>query len=201
MGCFLKSQKQRCPVECDHKLLVLWNKWEDAFPGKSFNKFHGLFCTIRNFMHKYEMAGRISEESNEGSNGILADTKERLRCMPSDKERIHLTSVRTQGNLNGNILEEKLAIGASIQGKRRGPQKDKVQMADERSVVGGSGGSVMLRGDTYLRLQNGNLMWDRWIDIYEWFDGGLAPKAWREALNSTVPGNFTEMDKMKETMT
>ena len=44
-------------------------------------------------------------------------------------------------------------------------------------------------------------MWDRWIDIYEWFDGGLAPKAWREALNSTVPGNFTEMDRIKETLT
>ena len=148
-------------MECDHKLLVLWNKWEDAFPGKSFNKFHGLFCTIRNFVHKYEMTGRISEESNEGFNGTLADIKERLRCMPSHKERIHLTSAQTQGNLNGNILEEKLAIRASIEGKRRGPQKDKVQIADERSVVGGSGDSVLLRGDTYLRLQNGNLIWDR----------------------------------------
>ena len=67
--------------------------------------------------------------------------------------------------------------------------------------VGGSGGSVLLRGDTYLRLKNENLMWDRWIDIYEWFDRGLAPRVWREALNSTGPGNCTEMDRMKETMT
>ena len=103
--------------------------------------------------------------------------------------------------MNCNILEEKLTIGASIQGKRRGPQKDKVRIVDERSVVGGSGGSVLLRGDTYLRLQNGNLMWDRWIDIYECFDGGLAPRAWREALISMVPGNSMDMDRIKETLT
>jgi len=46
VGCFLKSQKKRSPQDCDQKLFMLWCTWEDAFPGKSFNKYHGLFCTI-----------------------------------------------------------------------------------------------------------------------------------------------------------
>jgi hypothetical protein len=63
VGCFLKSQQKRCPRICDDKLFVLWYRWEDAFPGKKFNKFHGMFCTIRDFVHLYEMTGRVSEES------------------------------------------------------------------------------------------------------------------------------------------
>ena len=132
-------------------MIALWSKWDDAFPpGENFNKYHGLFCTIINFVLKYEMAGHISEESNKGFNGTLADINERLKCMPSAKERIHLTSTRTHGNMNGNILDEKLAIGLSIQGKKRGPQKDKVQIADERSVVRGEGDTILLKGETYL---------------------------------------------------
>ena len=65
----LKSQKKRDPAVRDDKLYVLWKAWQKAFPGKLFNKFHGMFCTIRHFIHKYHMAGRISEESNEAFNG------------------------------------------------------------------------------------------------------------------------------------
>merc|ERR1712238_596794 len=53
--CFLKSQKKRDPEECDDKLYELWNAWQAAFPGMKFNKFHGLFCGTRNFIHKYHM--------------------------------------------------------------------------------------------------------------------------------------------------
>ena len=44
------------------KLLRLYLRWEDAFPGKNFNKFHGMFCTIRRYVHEFKMTGRVSEE-------------------------------------------------------------------------------------------------------------------------------------------
>ncbi len=75
IGCFLKSQRKRSPQLLDKKLLRLWCCWEDAFPGKSFNKFHGLFCTVRRYVHTFHMAGRVSEESGESFNGTQADTK------------------------------------------------------------------------------------------------------------------------------
>ena len=65
VGCFLKSQKKRSPTACDKKLFLLWCEWSCAFPGMKFNKYHGMFCAIRRFVHKYEMVGRISDESNE----------------------------------------------------------------------------------------------------------------------------------------
>ena len=50
-----------------------------AFPGKKFHKFHVMFCTICEFVHKCEMTGCVSEESNESFNVTLAEIKERLK--------------------------------------------------------------------------------------------------------------------------
>ena len=69
-----------------------------------FNKYHDMFCAIRRFVHKYEMTGRISEESNKAFNVTLAEIKKQLRCMPTTMTRIEVTNARTQSNLNGEIL-------------------------------------------------------------------------------------------------
>jgi len=91
-GCFMKSQKKRSPAICDNKLFVLWWRWESAFPGKKFNKFHAMICTIHEFVHRYKMTGRVSEESNKSFNGTLAEIKDRLKSMPGTKQRIGVTN-------------------------------------------------------------------------------------------------------------
>ena len=103
IGCFLKSQWKRSPAVCDDKLLRLWYWWEDAFPGKSCNKFHGISFTIREFVHKYHMSGQISEESNKAYNGTLAETKKVLRNMPSTNQNIDKITERSQANLKGKF--------------------------------------------------------------------------------------------------
>ena len=55
-------------------------------------KFHAMFCTIREFVHRYEMAGRVSEESNDSFNGTLAEIKDRLKSMPGTKQQIGVTN-------------------------------------------------------------------------------------------------------------
>ena len=125
IGCFLKSQRKRSPTVLDEKLLRLWCRWEDAFPGKGFNKFHGMFCTIRRFVHHYHMAGLILEESNEAYNGTLADTKETLSSMPSHKQRINKITERSQGNLKGEVMSSRLIIARKTKGKRRGLKNPK----------------------------------------------------------------------------
>ena len=76
--CFFLSQKKRDPEECDQLLYILWCAWEDSFPGQKFNKFHAAFCTARDYVHAYHMAGRVSEESNESFNAVLGNVKELL---------------------------------------------------------------------------------------------------------------------------
>ena len=201
IGCFVKSQKKRSPKICDDKLFVLWCRWEDAFPGKKFNKFHGMFCTMRNFIHFYKMAGRISEESNEAFNGTLAEVKARLRCMPTTEQRVEVTNARTQSNLKGHILEEKILLQESITGKKRGPQQPRVRSADGVRVMSRSRDYVVFQGETYFQLSNGNLLPRMWEDIHEWFAGGIAPKEWRDALARTAPFKFTDKDRAKEGLT
>jgi hypothetical protein len=201
IGCFVKSQRRRSPEICDDKLFNLWCRWEDAFPGKKFNKYHAMFCTIRNFVHRYEMAGRISEESNEAFNGTLAEVKSRLRCMPTTEKRVEVTNARTQSNLKGDILMEKIALQSSITGKKRGPQKARVRAYDEVAVVNSAGGIVEFKGVSYFVLSNGNWLPKMWEDIHHWFAGGVAPKDWVESLAKTAPAVFTEKDKAKEGIT
>ena len=91
---FLKSQKKRNPKECDVKLCELWWAWKYAFEGVKFNKFHGLFCTTRNFIHKYGMAGRVSEESNAYFNRVLADIKRTLKSVSRTTGQVAMINAR-----------------------------------------------------------------------------------------------------------
>ena len=69
--CFFKNQKKRDPMECDKKLYALWCDRKDTYPGQTFNKFHAAFCAVRNYVHKYHMAGRVKEENTEAFNSVL----------------------------------------------------------------------------------------------------------------------------------
>ena len=87
--CFMKSQEKRDPEECDDLLYELLWAWKGAFPDVSFNKFHGLFCGNRNFVHKYKAIGIFSEESCEAYMSVLEKGKDRLRLkgMPETENR------------------------------------------------------------------------------------------------------------------
>ena len=69
--------------------------------------------------------------------------------------------------------------------------------------MSGAGGFVLFNEEQYLRLPNRNLLREVLVDIYKYerFTGGMAPKNWREALNSTVPAIFSEMDQVREALT
>ena len=183
---------------CDDLLFALWKAWQKAFPGKTFNKFHGLFCTVRAFVHKYEMAWRVWEESNESFNAVLAKVKGILACMPATVGRVELIDARTQGNLKGEILQPKLIIMKASEGNKRGPYKIRATSAKSVKIVSSVVGYVDFKGEQYFQLTNGNLLPEAWRDIYEWYAGRVAPKAWRDALAKTAPLTMSELDMVKE---
>ena len=144
------------------------------------------------------MAGRVSEESGEAYNGTLKVVKGNLKSMPLKKQRIATTTAREQGNIKGSILEARLQIQESIKGKERGPQRPKARTIKKRYIVDGGGGVVELDGERYVKLSNGNLLLECWMDIYEWFEGGKAPNEWIVRLNKTAPTEFSEHDRIRE---
>ena len=194
----MKSQKKRDPAECDDKLYALWKAWQKAFPGATFNKFHGLFCTVRHFVHKYHMTGRLSEEGNKSFNSTLDSKKGILKSMPATVGRVSLVNARTQGNLNGEVLAPKLKVANKCQGSKRGCYKARVARDVNVKMVSSVVDEVVYNGEQYFRLPSGNLLPEKWRDMWEWFAGRVAPQAWRDALAKTALSTMMDLEKVKE---
>ena len=156
------------------------------------------FCTVRDFVHAFEMAGRVSEESNEAYNAMLRILKEILKQMPSRKKRIEKITERSQGNLKGDVVESTLAIQNRIKGGKRGPYKPRVQEDDETELLSGVGLIWEVRRESCVVLSSGNLLPEKWHDIYEWYGGGKAPKDWINRLQMTEPDLFNDVNRAVE---
>ena len=165
--CFLKSERKRCPSECDEKLFTLWKAWQDTFPDQSFNKFHALFCAIRSCIHKYHMAGRVSEESNESFNHVMDKQMTLLSLVTITVGRVSLVSARTQGNLKEGVSDKKLFIMEKGKEKKRGIYRPRQRHDTGTKVVTSIIGSVTFRGEKYSKLSNSNLVPEKYCDMYE----------------------------------
>ena len=198
VACFLKSQRKRTPAVCDLLLFRLWCCWEDAFPGKSFNKYHGLFCTVREYVWVFEMTGRVSEESNEAYNAKLEEIKKVLQCMVIHKQRVRKWNERSQVNLKGEVVGHKKEIVNKIKGNKRGPYGARKRTFDDREVLSGAGSIRVVNGERFFVLASGKLLPEDWKDIYDWFWGGRAPKDWYDRFADTAPISFSAVDGAKE---
>ena len=47
--------------------------------------------------------------------------------------------------------------------------------------------TVMYNNEAYFELVNGTLSSERWRDLYEWYAGKKAPKAWTDAILDIAP--------------
>ena len=96
--------------------------------------------------------------------------------------RVELINARTQGNLNGELLESKLKTVDAGKGKKRGAHKVR-ERADGRSkVVTSLVSETTFLGRTCVELTSGNLIPKMWLDVHQWHAGQMAPKEWTYAL-------------------
>jgi len=195
---FLKGQGKKDDLECDVLLYDLWVAWKVAFPDAKFNKFHGLFCATRNFIHKFGMAGRVSEESLEAFNAVLAEIKKVLRSMPVTTVRMNKINERIQGNLKQDVVKDRVMIEEKYTGAKRGKYRPRKRYDDGTKVVGLVRETRTFRGETYVVLPDGSWLREEWSDIHDWYAGRVAPKPWREALARSAPGSMTAVEKAKE---
>ena len=117
--------------------------------------------------------------------------------MPATVQRVELTNARTQGNLRGEILDEKLAILKSIQGSNRGPQKSQPARINNGRITSSVDGYVEFKGIRYFKLTNGMLLPEIWRDIYEWYASRVAPRSWEDALAKTALLTMSGIDQAK----
>lgn len=75
-----------------------------------FNKFHGIVCAVRFFVHGYHMAGRVSEECSKLFNRGMDKEMNYLASIPVMAGRVELVSAQIQGNLKTDTLEKKIGM-------------------------------------------------------------------------------------------
>ena len=114
-----------------------------------------MLYTICRFIHKYEMVGRILEESNKVINAIIAEIAKRLRSIPTTTTRIKVTNAQTQSNINREILEHNIELKEAITGKKKGHQKTRSKVVAILSMVKEY---VVLKEGKYLKLSSENLI-------------------------------------------
>ena len=144
------------------------------------------------------MTGRVSEEGNESFNSTLDKKKDILKSMPATVGRVTLVNARTQGNLNGEVLVPKLKVAGACKGSERGCYTPRVRSDANVKMVSSVVEEVVHNGERYFRLSSGNLLPEKWRDMWEWFGGRVAPQAWRDALAKTAPSTMTDLEKVKE---
>jgi len=153
---FLKGQDKKDDLECDVLLYDLWIAWKVAFPDVKFNKFHGLFCATRNFIHRYGMAGRVSEESLESFNAVVAEIKKVLRSMPTTTGRMKKINERLQGNLKEEVVKDRVMIDEKYTGAKRNKYRPRKRHDDRTKVISSVVGTQTYKGETFDVLSDGS---------------------------------------------
>ena len=62
----------------------------------------------------------------------------------------------------------------------------------------GAGTVRVVDGVSYVFLGSGYLLRKAWIDIYEWFAGGKAPKEWMDRFRKTKPVGISNVKRAEE---
>ena len=83
-------------------------------------------------------------------------------------------------------------------GSKRGPYKIRARGNEGTKIVTSVVSYVEYKGKRYFQLTNGNMLPEKWRDIYDWYAGRVAPKAWRDALARTRPSTMSALDMAKE---
>ena len=125
------------------------------------------------------MAGRVSEESNESFNALLAEIKRVLRSMPTTMGRQNKINERLQCNLKEDVSREMDKVLTERTGKKRGKYVARKRVDDNvkvvLSLVDGDDG-IEYNGEMMFKLSDGSLLPEKYRDVYEWFAGRIPPK-------------------------
>ena len=86
----------------------------------------------------------------------------------------------------------------ACKGSKRGPYKARARNNENTKIVSSVVSYVEFKGKRFFQLTNGNMVPEKWRDIYEWYAGRVAPQAWRDALANTTPSTMSALDMAKE---
>ena len=96
-----------------------------------------------------------------------------------------------------SVYEPKMKILKKSTGSPRGKYKPRERYNNNTKVVTSVVDVVVYEDDRYVRLTNGTLIPEKWLDTYEWFAGKKAPKEWVDRMAKSAPETRSAVEAAK----
>jgi len=146
----------------------------------------------------FGMAGRVSEESLEAFNAVLARMKELLRTMPVTTQRQKKVNERLQGNLKAEVVNNSALVKEKTTGAKCKRYRSRKRDDDRTKVVSSVTDTMVFKDEVLFALPDTSLLPEKWRDVWDWYGGRHAPKEWRERLARSAREDMTEAEVIKE---
>ena len=195
---YMKSQKKRHLQRFLQLLDPLLLAWDETFPDKKyFLKLHHIMAHLPDFVDKYQMLGRILEESFESVHSLMARIKAMVASMTGDQKRIETANAKCQTKLKPQVMEPSIKITTANIGKKRGPAKNKPTTQNATTApIEIAFNEVYVEGRQFIDILDGMARLPKeWKELYLLVTAGKVPQSWREVFDDSI--HLTE-DKKRE---
>ena len=195
-------------IERQKLITAFGNKWQGKFDGGELSlgfkcdtycrgkfvsiddgyKFNDPPAHLPEFVDRYGMLGRISEESFESVHALMARVKEMVVTMRSDSQRIETASAKAQTKLKPGCMEATIKIREESQGKKRGPAKTKPTRHNKVTLLSDIDFKERtVGGKVYLEILDAKARLPKeWRDLYLLVSAGKVPESWTQVFDDSI---------------
>lgn len=194
----LKSQR-RLTIDDINKLETLSEQMSDYWfkTGKNiFLKMHHLLEHVIDFIKRYGMFGRISEEGYEAVHPLVNDIKEKTASMVNLADRTKNFYNMFHVNLDPTVLAVQAQVEAATTRGPRGPYKKKSTRKEDPFECG-DGLDDRVKVDGYVTTGPGELMKEERVEVYDMSEVGKVPDAWVKVFEHVLGIDPLKLEEAK----
>ena len=184
---YLKSQERRQLDDYLPKLNELILDWELADMRKMagtrdmsyFIKLHHLMAHSPEFIRKYGMSGRVSEESFEAIHALISRIKKMVATMHGDIRRITSACSKAQNTLKKGVNDSSNKIHSSIHRYSQAGQPKSKQI--DRVIASSSAAPTThtFDGREFVDINDGKARIPKdWLELWLLISSGEVPRSW-----------------------
>jgi hypothetical protein len=189
----MKSQRKLGPddrTKLKEKIAKFFKAWRDGFPSKEvFVKLEHL-THEKEFIDRWHMLGRVSEESFEAVHPKMGKMMNRLKAMPSGA-KVQTLSRQFSSGINANI--RKAAKKIETKSKERGKYAEKPRTTQSNENTNVSKPDYQISdGVARLPCGNGSIKED-WLEVAKYVVYSEVPKSWFDCFAEEEMGTSLKL--------
>lgn len=198
----LKSQSKQSSlqiIKLRDAIYRLSKAWRNHFPNTTiFLKFHHVEAHVLDFVKRYEMYGRVSEEGFESAHPYVNQIRDMLKSVASTTQRINTICQRLHSGMNDEVTSAKTEVKVATTGKKRSRYDTSNSTSRAHEHVGiVSDFFNLVEGGAFLQLAGEVLIPAEWKDVYFMAVFGKVPDWWTSCFQDRNDLGAAAKEKVK----